>query len=117
MDEARHGEVADREPTIYAAGLGHGKGMSPTRIITVSWFMAITPALEAGGLTGAACSAGTGMPRPTILLPSRGRSRHGGKTMELTVQKAFAGAFAAYRQQACLEGVCEFVPYTTKVVK
>ena len=31
--EAWHGEVADREPTIYAAGLGHGKGMSPTRII------------------------------------------------------------------------------------
>ena len=30
VDEGWHGEVADREPTIYAAGLGHGKGISPT---------------------------------------------------------------------------------------
>ena len=36
MDEAWHGEVDNRKPTIYAAGLGHGKGMSPTRIITVA---------------------------------------------------------------------------------
>ena len=80
VDEGWHGEVADREPTIYAAGLGHGKGISPTRIITVAWFMAIIPALEAGGLTGAACLARTGMPRPTDH-PS-----------------SFAGAFTAWRQ-------------------
>ena len=31
MDEAWHGEIADRDPTLYAivdaAGLSHGKGM------------------------------------------------------------------------------------------
>ena len=98
MDEAWHGEVADREPTIYAAGLGHGKGISPTRIIMAAWFMAITPALEAGGLTGAACLAGTGMPRPTILPLSLGRSRQRGETMSLHRAEGIAGSFGVHRQ-------------------
>ena len=45
MDEAWHGEVADREPTIYAAidaaGLTHGKGMKSYLIMMAVWIQTL----------------------------------------------------------------------------
>ena len=88
--------------------------MSPTRIITVAWFMAIIPALEArwvgrGGMFGGNGDAATDHPSSFA-----GDAHAWGQNDGTHNAESFAGAFGAHRQQACLEGVCEFVLYTTK---